>query len=408
MKDKSWFQQLSGTEKRTFYACFAGWALDGFDFQLYPLIIPTLIALWHITSAEAGMLGTVTLLASAVGGWMAGQLADRIGRVRTLQLTILWFSVFTALSGLTQNLDQLFVCRTLMGLGFGGEWTAGSVLIGEVVAARSRGRAVGLVQSSWAIGWGVALLSAGWALVSLPPEWAWRVLFLAGILPSLSLFFIRRHVPEPAIFQAIATAPRRSPLAILSPAMLRVTLPAALLLTGMQGGYYAIVIWLPTFLKVTRGLSVFNSALYQGVVVVGAFTGYVSGAFLTDALGRRRQIGLFALCCLVTVLAYTHLAIDDRVMLVLGFPLGFFSSGIFSGVGALLSELFPTDIRGSGQGFCYNFGRGVAALIPWLIGRLSEQLGLGTAIGFFAAGSYALLFLAVAYLPETRGQALRS
>lgn len=408
MSDKSWFRELSPPARRTFYACFAGWALDGFDFQLYPLIMPTLIALWHITSAQAGLLGTVTLLASALGGWLAGYLADRIGRVRTLQLTILWFSLFTALSGLTQNLDQLFICRALMGLGFGGEWTAGSVLIGEVVAARSRGRAVGLVQSSWAIGWGVALLSAGWALGSLPPEWGWRVLFLLGMLPALSLFFIRRGVPEPAIYQPLVTAPRPSPLAIFSPALLRVTLPAALLLTGMQGGYYAIVIWLPTFLKVTRGLSVFNSGLYQAVVVVGAFAGYVSGAFLTDALGRRRQIGLYAVCCFVTVLAYTHLAIDDRVMLVLGFPLGFFSSGIFSGVGALLSELFPTPVRGSGQGFCYNFGRGVAALIPWLIGRLSEQLGLGAAIGSFAAGAYALLFLAVAVLPETRGRALVS
>lgn len=404
--EQSWLRALSPMQRRTFYACFAGWALDGFDFQLYPLIVPTLLSLWHITKEQAGLVGTFTLLSSAAGGWLAGQLADRIGRVRTLQITILWFSFFTALSGLTNNIDELLYCRALMGFGFGGEWTAGSVLIGEVVMAQARGRAVGLVQSSWSIGWAVALLASGWVLGNLPPAWNWRLLFMIGLMPALLVFFIRYHVEEPAIERERKSSQGRTPLAIFSPALLRVTLPAALLMTGMQGGYYAIVIWLPTYLKVTRGLSVFNSGLYQAVVVTGSFIGYLTGAFLADFLGRRLQMGLFAICGFATVLTYTNFAIDDQAMLLLGFPLGFFSSGIFSGVGAFLSELFPTRIRGSGQGFCYNFGRGVAALVPWLIGRLSEQMGLGAAIGCFAAESYALMFLTLIFLPETKGREL--
>ncbi len=393
-------------QKKTFAACFAGWALDGFDFQLYPLIIPSLIALWHLDKGTAGLLATVTLLASAIGGWLAGQLADRIGRVRTLQITVAWFSVFTCLCGLCTNVEQLFVARSLMGLGFGGEWTAGSVLIAEAVSARWRGRAVGLVQSSWAIGWAAAVLAGTAILSDLPAEWSWRVLFLIGLLPALLLLYIRRNVAEPEIFRE---KKRSEPLsAIFAPALLRTTVPAALMLTGMQGGYHAIVNWLPTYLRQTRGLSVLSSRDYLMILIAGSFLGYVSGAFLTDKIGRKAHIVVFSLFCLGAVFAYTHLDIDNDTMMMLGFPLGFFSSGIFSSVGAYLSELYPTPVRGAGQGFCYNFGRGIGALIPWIIGMLSDRLGLGGAVGLLAAGSYLLVFLSVAFLPETKGRELIS
>ena len=395
---------MTRSQKKTFAACFAGWALDGFDFQLYPLIIPSLIALWHIDQETAGALGTVTLLMSAVGGWLAGQLADRIGRVRTLQLTVAWFSVFTCLCGLCTNVEQLFVARSLMGLGFGGEWTAGSVLIAEVVSAKYRGRAVGLVQSSWALGWAGAVLAGTAILTELPAEWSWRVLFLIGLLPALLLLYIRRNVTEPEIFRE---KEKSAPLtAIFAPRYLRTTIPAALLLTGMQGGYHAITNWLPTYLRTTKGISILGSRDYLLVVIAGSFAGYVTGAFMTDAIGRRWHMVIYSLCGFAAVFAYTHLDIGNDAMLWLGFPLGFFASGIFSGVGAYLSELYPTAVRGTGQGFCYNFGRGIGALIPWIIGHLSKSLGLGEAIGLFAAGSYLLVFLCVAFLPETRGREL--
>ena len=396
---------MTPNQKKTFAACAAGWALDGFDYQLFPLIIPSLIALWHIDNDTAGALGTVTLLMSAVGGWIAGLLADRIGRVRTLQLTVAWFSVFTCLCGLCTNVEQLFAARSLMGLGFGGEWTAGSVLIAEVVEARWRGRAVGLVQSAWAIGWAASVLAGSWILADLPAEWSWRVLFGIGLLPALLLLYIRRNVAEPEIFRE--KKEKGAPLtAIFAPAFLRTTLPAALLLTGMQGGYHAISIWLPTYLRTEKHMTVMGSRDYLLVLITGSFAGYVSGAFLTDKLGRKGQAALYALCGFATVFAYTHLDIGNDAMLWLGFPLGFFASGIFSGVGAYLSELYPTRVRGIGQGFCYNFGRGIGALIPWIVGHLSKSLGLGEAVGLFAAGSYLLVFLSVAFLPETRGKEL--
>lgn len=405
----SWWSELTAKERRTFRACFGGWALDGMDFQFYSFVIPTLIAEWHLSKGQAGALQTTTLLVSAAGGWLAGLLADRIGRVRTLQITILWFALFTCLSGLARNYGELLAARALMGLGFGGEWAAGAVLMGEVIGARHRGKAVGAVQSGWALGWGAAAILYTVVFGRLPEQTAWRVLFFAGIAPSLLVLYIRRYVEEPEVYRAArATSTASHFLEIFSLPILRTTVLGALLATGAQGGYYAITTWLPTYLKTVRGLSVFGTGSYLGVVIAGSFCGYLVSAYLSDALGRRRNFFVFALGSMAAVLVYTLLPITDAQMLFLGFPLGFFASGIFSGMGAFFTELFPTRIRGSGQGFCYNFGRGVGALFPSVIGFLAATQPLGRAIGLFAAAAYALLFVAAVLLPETRGKELTS
>lgn len=198
-------------------------------------------------------------------------------------------------------------------------------------------------------------------------------------------------------------------LAIFKPGMLGTTVLASLLFTGMQGGYYAIGVWLPTFLKNERHLTVLGSGGYQFMFIVGAFIGYLCGAYLSDRLGRRRAFILFAVGAGSLVYAYTLLPITDGLMLLLGFPLGFFMSGIFSGAGAFLAELFPNELRGSGQGFCYNFGRGIGATFPALVGVLSDRmhLSLGTAIGVCAAVAYAMVVIVALCLPETRGRDLR-
>jgi MFS family permease len=405
-----WYRELGTGERRTFWACFAGWALDAFDVQIYSFVIPTLIALWSIDKSQAGLLATSALVISAFGGWTAGMLADRVGRVRLLQITILWFAFFTALSGLTQNFWQLLVVRGFQGFGFGGEWAAGSVLIGEVIRARHRGKAVGTVQSAWAWGWGTAALLATLVFQYLPADYAWRVMFLLGVLPAFAVFFIRRLVPEPAIFvesrARAAGGEGRSVFAIFGPDLLSITLRGSLLALGAQGGYYAVTTWLPTFLRTERHLTVFSSGGYLAVIIVGSFLGYVTSAYLADLLGRRRNFFLFSIGSLLIAIGYTQFQISDGLMLVLGFPLGFFASGIFSGMGPLFTELFPTSVRATGQGFCYNVGRGIAALFPLLVGRLSEEIPLGQAIGIFAGAAYALVILAALMLPETRGREL--
>jgi MFS family permease len=410
---RPWIFDLTSDERATLIATFGGWALDGMDVMVYSFVIPTLIAAWHMSKGQAGMLSTVALLISAVGGWLAGLLADRFGRTRILQLTIVWFAVFTFLSGFTNSFWQLLVVRGLQGLGFGGEWAVGSVLMGEAIRAQYRGKAVGTVQGGWAIGWAVTAISYSLLFSILPAATAWRAMFWIGILPALLIFYIRRYVPEPEVFQR--TRAREASLGegsnfldIFNHSVLRTTLLTALLAVGAQGGYYAITTWLPTFLKTTRGLSVLNTGAYLFVVIVGSFIGYMVSAWLADRLGRKQTLVLFAICSFLAVVAYTYFRISNSVMLLLGFPLGFFASGVFSPIGAFFTELFPNRVRGSGQGFSYNVGRGVGALFPTLVGYLSARMGLGHAISVFAVIAYLTMVLATLLLPETRGRELQA
>jgi MFS family permease len=381
------------------------------DSMLYSFVIPALLVIWHLTPAEAGTIGTAALLTSAAGGWLAGILADRVGRVRVLQVTIAWFAVFTFLSGFCNSYWQLLTLRGLEGLGFGGEWAVGSVLIGEAIAAQHRGKAVGVVQSGWAVGWGIAAISYVVFFKLASADEAWRMMFWIGILPALLVLFIRRRVPEPEVFSRHAAnrdAERENFLTIFSPALLRTTVLASLMVVGAQGGYYAITTWLPTYLKNVRGLSVLGTGIYLSVIILGSFAGYLVSAYLADAIGRKRTLTLYAVASLAAVLAFTLLPISNRAMLVVGFPLGFFASGTFSPIGAFLTELFPTSVRASGQGFSYNAGRAVGALFPALVGVIGAHASLEKAICGFAAAAYLLLLAGLWRLPETAGMELVS
>jgi MFS family permease len=406
-----WYSELESREKNAFWACFGGWVLDAMDVQIFSFAIPAIIAAFALSNQDAGKIATATLLTSAFGGWFAGALSDRFGRVRTLQITIAWFALFTFLCGFAQSYWQLLSLRALMGFGFGGEWAAAAVLIGEVIRPQHRGKAVGAMQSGWAVGWGIAALIATLFFSLWPADIAWRVLFWAGIIPAVLVFFVRRYVDEPSVFKQtqdklVAAGTQADFLEIFSPQILKTTILTSLLATGAQGGYYAITTWLPTFLRSERKLTVLGTGGYLAIIIIGSFVGYLVSAWLADRIGRRANFILFSVCSVLTVIIYTELPIDNTMMLYLGFPLGFFASGIFSGMGAFLTENFPTRIRGSGQGFAYNFGRGIAALNPFFVGALSATLPLGQSIGIFAVIAYGLLIIAALLLPETKGRVL--
>ena len=404
----NWYSESTPTERRTFWASFGGWALDALDVQMFGLAIPALIAAFGISRAEAGLLGSVTLFFGAFGGWLGGALGDRFGRVKALQITVATFALATFACAFTTAYWQLVVLKAFQGLGFGAEWACGAVLMAEIIRPEHRGRALGAIQSAWAVGWGAAVLLSALVFSVVPADLGWRILFAVGLLPALLILYVRRNVPEPAR-PTSRTTPEpfwATMSGIFGRDVLRSTLIGGLFGIGAHGGYAALTTFLPTFLRQERQLSVLGSSAYLGVIIVAFFCGCVASGMLSDRIGRRANVAVFALACVITVLVYIFAPLTNAEMLFLGFPLGFFSAGIPASMAALFSELYPAGVRGTGVGFCYNFGRVVSAAFPVLVGFLADRIGLGPAIGIDAAVAYSLVLVAVLMLPETRGKVL--
>ena len=404
-----WLKDLTPRERRTMTACFGGWSLDALDVQIFSFVIPALLAQWHITTGQAGQLATITLLVSSFGGWVAGAAADRFGRVKVLQIAILWYATFTFLCGFAQNYDQLFVLRAFQGFGFGGEWAAGAVLMGEVIRDQYRGRAVGVVQTGWAVGWGTAALLFTAFFAILPDTMAWRAMFFVGLAPAGLVFWIRRFVEEPEISQKRRDEVGLGHLfAALKPPYLSTTWRCAMMVTGAQGSSYALTTFLPTFLKTERHMTSVGTGSYLFVLILGAFFGFLAGALLADAIGRRNTFFVSVLGSVVMTLIYMLAPLSNAVILPVGFVLGFINLMMFSPMGSYMTELFPTAVRGVGQGFCYNAGRGIGAIFPALVGWLAATYGLGNAIVIFSGIGFAVMIVALCLLPETRGRSLES
>jgi len=405
----AWFKDLNPRERRTMAACFGGWSLDALDVQIFSFVIPSLLAVWGITTAQAGVLATVTLVVSAFGGWIAGALSDRYGRVRILQITILWYAFFTFLCGFAQDFNQLFILKALQGLGFGGEWAAGAVLMGEVIRDKYRGRAVGIVQTGWSIGWGTAALLYTLLSANLPEALTWKVMFWIGIAPAALVFWIRRNVEEPAIKPRAtgSTGPMHLFSALRQP-YLSTTWRVAMMVTGAQGAGYAITTFLPLYLKTERHLTSVGTGSYLMVLILGAFFGFLSGAYLADAIGRKSTFMVSAIGSIVLMLVYLFAPLSNNMILPVGFLLGYINLMMFSPMGPFMTELFPTAVRGVGQGFCYNVGRGIGAVFPALVGFLAARLGLAAAIAIFSFTGLALMIVALLLLPETKGRSLES
>ncbi|MFF7054679.1 MFS transporter [Streptomyces griseorubiginosus] len=403
-----WFRALGPRGRRAFAGAFGGYALDSYDYFTLPLSMVALAAYFGLDSGQTGLFTTVTLLASGIGGALAGVLADRAGRVRALMITVVTYAIFTVACGFAPDFESLLVFRALQGLGFGGEWAVGAILVAEYASARHRGRTLGAIQSSWAVGWALAAIMYTLVFSVFDDGTAWRVMFWTGALPALLVVWMRRRVQDAPEAVAVRekSAGKGSFAAIFKRDLLRTTIFAGLLSTGVQGGYYTLATWVPTYLKSDRGLSVVGTGGYLTFLISGAFLGYLTGGYLTDRLGRRRNIWLFALLSAVCIVAYGNLPSGaDTWLLVLGFPLGFCMSAIFSGFGSYLSELYPTAVRGSGQGFTYNAGRAVGAVFPTTVGFLADSWGVGGALVFGAIG-YGIAALALLGLPETRGKEL--
>jgi MFS family permease len=402
-----WYRDLNGKERSTMWACFGGWSLDAFDVQMYSFVIPTVIGIWSLSRGQAGLIGTVTLLISSFGGWFSGTLADRFGRVRMLQITILWYSVFTFFCAFAQNFEQLFILRAMHGFGFGGEWAAGAVLMGEVIRDKYRGRGVGIVQTGWAVGWGAAALVYTAVYWMLPETLAWRVLFGIGLFPAVFVFWIRRHIDEPEIYHRQRRLVGFSHLfSAFRGEHLWTTVKVSIMVAGAQGGGYSIGLWMPTYLRQVRHFSATAAGGFLMVQILGALFGFLLGSYLSDAIGRRATFMLSAVLSLIFILGYMFIPMGDTALLFAGVPMFMALLMKFPPMGPFMTELFPTEVRGNAQGFCYNAGRAIGSFFPTMIGYVSESMGLGTSIALFSAVASGLMIVTLLMLPETRGRSL--
>jgi len=411
-----WYRTITREQWRVLAAAKLGWMLDAMDFMVYAMAVGRLKTYFGFDDATAGMLGTVTLATSAVGGLIFGVVADRLGRTRALMGTILIYSFASLGAATSQSVLQLLAWRAVLGIGMGGEWASGAVLVSETWPPAHRNKAISIVQSGWAIGYiFAALLSA--AILGSPalgPD-AWRWLFVVGVLPAFLVLWVRRNVREPESWksrQASKTEVRNPFAVIFGPALLRRTLLVILLGSTLQFAYWGIFFWLPGFLarpiaQGGAGMGVVGSLAWIIPVQIGAYFGYLTFGFIADRIGRRRTFVLFVLSAALLVPIYGQMARSPLVLMLLGPLLGYVGHGYFSMFGSFVAELFPLSVRATGQGTSYNAGRLMGALAPYVIGVLATQprIGIGLALGSTSAFFIASAFL-IFTLPDRSGEPL--
>ncbi|MED1950243.1 MFS transporter [Brevibacillus centrosporus] len=409
-----WYREINSKQWKTLVAASTGWMLDAMDVTLYAMIIVYIMADLQMTQTTAGLLASLTLLSSAFGGLIFGMIADKKGRTTALMISMIVFALFTALGGFSQTVTQLAIARLIVGLGMGGEWVAGAALITESWPAKHRGKAMGLVQGSWAIGYGLAAVISGLVL----PTFGWRGVFFVGIIPALFAIWVRLGTDEPDIWvekqkenvKATHKEKGSSVGKLFDKKVRRWTILGSALSICAQFGYWGLFTWIPTYLatpvaKGGAGLDLMKQTSWIVIMQVGAWLGYVIFGLLADKIGRRITFILFFALAAILVPLYGF-SQDPEKLLLLGPLVAFFGSGYFSGFGAILAELFPTAIRATGQGFCYNFGRAVAASAPFSIGVLANTMGLGVAFSITSVAFGLAALLVLFFLPETKGKEL--
>jgi MFS family permease len=403
----SWWSESDTAARRALAAGLIAWMLDAFDVMLFALVLPNISAELGLTKAEGGLLGSVMLVAAAVGGVTSGRVADRFGRTRALMLSIALYSVFTFLCGFATTFAQFVVLRVFLGFGMGGVWSSGAALVSETWPSSSRGRALGFMQSGWAIGYAAAVLVAG----VVQPRYGWRAVFFLGILPALFALWVQRRVQEPAIWTQSARGDRGQGGfgALFRSGIAPLTIVLTLMNTCTLFAWWGFNLWLPSYLKSSpaqggAGLTGASTTGYLFVMQAGMWVGYVTFGFVSDRIGRKTSYVLYLLSAAVLLAVYVSVR-QPALLLVLGPLVAFAATGYFSGFGAVTAEIYPTAIRATAQGFTYNVGRLASAAAPYLVGSLADTRGFGTALLVCSAAFVAAAVFWI-WIPETRGRNL--
>jgi len=402
----SWPRGISPAERKSLIAGGLGWMLDAMDVMLYSFVLAYLMTEFGMSKSTGGLLNSLTLAASAIGGFFFGVLADRIGRTRALMASILVYSLSSAACGLSHSIQQLAAFRFLLGLGMGGEWSTGAALIAETWRAEHRGKALGLMQSTYAIGEAIAAV----VVLVVFPRFGWRAVFFVGVLPALLTLWIYRGVPEPQLWKNRTKDKKPDVLEkLLEKNVLRNGLLATLMNACGMFGYWGLFTWIPSYLSLPvskggRGLSLVAATTLYLVLSPGKWLGYASFGFFADAFGRRKPYFTYLLVAAMLVPLYGIIR-NPFLLMLLGPFVAFFGTGFFSGYAAIASEIFPGEVRAAAMGLSYNLGRGLSAVAPFAVGAMASSFGFLPAF-FLLAGAFLVAAFLALLLPETRGTEL--
>ena len=402
-----WWREADRDARRALAAGMFAWMLDAFDVMLFALVLPAVRADLGLSSRDGGFLGSVMLIAAAGGGIAFGRLADRFGRTRALMLSVVLYSVFTFACGFAHTLGQFVVFRIFLGIGMGGVWSSGAALVSESWPARHRGKALGIMQSGWAIGYAAAVLVNGF----VQPRYGWRAVFFIGILPALFTLWVQRYVSEPVIWTTASRRGTPSPglSSIFKSGIGPLTIVLTLMNTCTLFAWWGFNLWLPSYLKSSPaqggvGLGTAATTTYLFVMQAGMWVGYVTFGFISDRIGRKRTYVTYLLSAAVLLAVYVSIRVPV-LLLILGPFVAFAATGYFSGFGAVTAEIYPTSVRATAQGFTYNVGRLASAAAPYLVGSLADTHGFGAAL-LVCSAAFVLAAVFWIWIPETKGRAL--
>ena len=394
---------------KIFGLSWAGWVFDFYDLMLFSFLIMPIgadLGLSHITFSY--IMGS-TLLATAIGGIIFGGLADKYGRKRVLQWTIIIYSVGALLCAFSFNATSLLIFRVITGLGVGGEWATGQTYIGETFPSKLRNRYGSLMQTGAPLGVMLAAIVGGF----LAPTIGWRLSFLISVLPAILVIFIRHNLQESDLW--LQNKGKRKEKSVLNKVKMLISkeyrkiffLCLILCILGMAA-YWFTYTWLPEYLSKERGLTITKSAIGIIIMQLGGFLGYFSFGYVSDKIGRRPSYTIYIFIMAISVSMITvmwNVIIDTPNLILIFMSLVGFGTGYFGALGPLFTELFPTKIRNTGSGTIYNISRGVQFVTPLIITIVSTSYNMSG--GIFLGAIFAILSgLWIWTLPETKGTEL--
>lgn len=387
--------------KKTVVASVAGLTLEGMDIMFISFAMTMIIAEFNIDLATGGLISSITNIGMLLGGIVFGVLADKYGRVKVFTYTIILFAIGTALTGVATSIEQVYVYRFILGLGLGGEYGIGMALVVEAWPKNKQGRASSYVS----VGAQYGVILAALLSAIILPTLGWRALFFVGLLPVIFAFIVRKNIDESPEWLAAQkqqnNKQENGKLAQLfaSPRITMTTLSLILMATVQIAGYNGLMIWLPSMLQKSQGLSVSSSALWTISTAVGMIIGMLTFGRFMDRFGAKRTFGIFLVASACAVFLYSF-ATGAVAILIGGAVVGFFSNGMFAGYGALISSFYPVQIRSTATNTIFNFGRAIGGFSPIFVGYILQSYDM-TVVMIYLAALYCISFIVMLTLKSS-------